>query len=395
MKSHWMPVTCLLLGSLQVLLAYTENDFLVNANRKELTDSPLFEYDNVRKPTPTKGLLYPRDSETREVRSLDGMWQLVRSDPYDPLQGIREKWFMDALRKTGREIISMPVPASYNDITTDNLRDHVGTVWYERTFFVPRSWKTMQRTWLRFSSVHYSAVVWINGRNATSHSIGHLPFESEISGLLSFGGDNRITVMCDNRLSNRTIPQGSVCKVATDDGTVPIQSYTFDFFNYAGIHRSVHLYTTPLLHISDLEVTTQLTKEGLGRIDYRVWLDASKEGLQIQPIQLRVQLRDKDGHVAAQQINKAVYHGTLLVPNATPWWPYLMHSDPGYLYNLQFELFVASNEKELESLQDTYRLPVGIRSLSWDNDSLLLNGKPLYLRGFGRHEDSDVSLIVG
>ncbi|XP_033162075.1 beta-glucuronidase [Drosophila mauritiana] len=390
MRRHWMPVIFLLLGSLQVLLAYPEDDFLVNANRKELTDSPLFEYGDVRKPTPTKGLLYPRDSETREVRSLDGMWQLVRSDPFDPLQGIREKWFMDALRKTGREIISMPVPASYNDITTDNLRDHVGTVWYERTFFVPRSWKTTQRTWLRFSSVHYAAVVWINGRNATSHSIGHLPFESEISGLLSFGGNNRITVMCDNRLSNRTIPQGSVYEVATDDGSVPVQSYTFDFFNYAGIHRSVHLYTTPLLHISDLEVTTQLTNEGLGRIDYRVWLEASKEGLQIQPTHLRVQLRDKVGHVAAQQINKAVYHGTLLVPNATPWWPYLMHSDPGYLYNLQFELFVSSNEKELEALQDTYRLPVGIRSLSWDNDTLLLNGKPLYLRGFGRHEDSDI-----
>ncbi|XP_017073384.1 beta-glucuronidase [Drosophila eugracilis] len=388
----WFLVAYLLFSNLQIQISFaTEDGFILNMNPDDSKEYPLFKYEGVKIPVPTTGLLYPRESESREVLRLDGLWKMVISDPGDPLQGIREKWFQNTLRKIGREIIPMPVPASYNDITTDDLRDHVGTVWYERTFFVPRSWKGKQRTWLRFSSVHYSAVAWINGRNATSHSIGHLPFEAEISELLSFGAENRITVMCDNRLSNRTIPQGSVSKVATDFGTVPVQSYTFDFFNYAGIQRSVHLYTTPLLYISDLEVTTQLTAKGIGRIDYRVWLNGSKESLGIRPTHLLVQLRDRDGHVAAQQVNKAVYHGTLLVPNVKPWWPYLMHPDPGYLYDLQFDLFAASDEEiKANAPQDVYRLPVGIRSLAWNNESLLLNGKPLYLRGFGRHEDSDI-----
>lgn len=53
----------------------------------------------------------------------------------------------------------MPVPASYNDITEDpTLRDHVGTVWYDRKFFVPYAWKD-QRVWIRFGSVHYEAIV--------------------------------------------------------------------------------------------------------------------------------------------------------------------------------------------------------------------------------------------
>lgn len=354
-------------------------------------EHPLFEYDSIRLPTPSRGLLYPRESATREVRSLNGMWRLVRSEPSDPLQGLREKWYANSLRLTGREILAMPVPASYNDITTDDLRDHVGTVWYERTFFAPRLWKGTQRTWLRFDSVHYSALVWINGRNATHHKIGHLPFEAEISGLLNFGGENRITVMCDNRLGNRTIPQGSINKVKTDNGSLHVQSYTFDFFNYAGIHRSVHLYTTPYLHISDLQVSSQLTSEGMGRIEYRIWIDGSQDSyMGIRPSNVLVQLRDRDGHVAAQQINKGIYHGTLLVPNPHPWWPYLMHPDPGYLYDLQFELFVETIEEETEVMQDSYRLPVGIRTLSWNNESLLLNGVPLYLRGFGRHEDADV-----
>jgi len=46
---------------------------------------------------------------------------------------------------------------------------------------------------------------------------------------------------------------------------------------------------------------------------------------------------------------------------------------------------------------DYYSLKIGIRSLSWDQamqNSILINGKPLYIRGFGRHEDADVKLIL-
>ncbi|XP_020814021.1 beta-glucuronidase isoform X1 [Drosophila serrata] len=393
MRWHGPSFTWFLVLPLFLLQVFTTGEGIpesLDANK----EWPLFEYGEIKKPTPTKGLLYPRESETREVRSLDGMWRLVKSNPKDPLQGVREKWFANSLRMSGRKVIPMPVPASYNDIaTTDSLRDHVGTVWYERTFFVSRLWQRSVRTWLRFGSVHYSALVWINGKNATSHSIGHLPFEADISGLLDFGGENRITVMCDNRLGNRTIPQGSVYQAVTDKGPVPVQSYTFDFFNYAGIHRSVHLYTTPLLHISDLEVSTQYSSDEMGRIDYRLWVDASQaaKDRQILPTHLMVELRDREGLVVAQQINRAVYNGSLLVPNAKPWWPYLMNPDPGYLYDLQFKLFIASNKEEDGSaLQDAYRLPVGIRTLSWNNQSLLLNGVPIYLRGFGRHEDSDI-----
>jgi len=32
-------------------------------------------------------------------------------------------------------------------------------VWYDRNFFVPRSWEKDQRVWLRFGSVHYEAFV--------------------------------------------------------------------------------------------------------------------------------------------------------------------------------------------------------------------------------------------
>lgn len=37
-----------------------------------------------------------------------------------------------------------------------------------------------------------------------------------------------------------------------------------------------------------------------------------------------------------------------------------------------------------------YTQPIGIRKVSWTNTSVLINNRPLYLHGFGRHEDADI-----
>jgi beta-glucuronidase len=58
----------------------------------------------------TSGLLYPRDSETREVRSLDGMWLFAKSDVNKPSEGLRDKWFLKDLRES-TAVINMPVPS--------------------------------------------------------------------------------------------------------------------------------------------------------------------------------------------------------------------------------------------------------------------------------------------
>lgn len=40
---------------------------------------------------------------------------------------------------------------------------------------------------------------------------------------------------------------------------------------------------------------------------------------------------------------------------------------------------------------DKYRLPVGVRTVTMQGKSLLVNGKPIYIRGVGKHEDADVN----
>lgn len=106
------------------------------------------------------GILYPRESESREVKSLDGIWNFkLPITDRDAIQAFNEKWFLRELKDSG-PTIPMPVPSSYNDLTQlKEIRDYVGVVWYDRTFFVPTSWSENQRVWLRFGSVCYAAQV--------------------------------------------------------------------------------------------------------------------------------------------------------------------------------------------------------------------------------------------
>ncbi|XP_053671853.1 beta-glucuronidase [Anopheles nili] len=337
----------------------------------------------------TQGLLYPIESETRELKKLDGMWNFVRSDTNNPSLGIREKWFSDDLARF-RKTIGMPVPSSYNDITEDAaLRDHVGTVWYDRKFFIPKAWFS-NRVFVRFGSVHYEAIVWINGVEVMRHEIGHLPFEIEITNVLEYGAANRITVLCDNVLLKDTIPQGKVDNQPIDNGVELVQSYTFDFFNYAGIHRSVVLYTVPSVYIQDVILHTSY-KGTKGLVEYQVKTSVNDTS----NLELTVKLFDRNGTLVSTGIQKAQLQGSAIIPEVKLWWPYLMDPEPGYLYTMELTLSKAkTNDAPTtggdEALLDVYRTKVGIRTLRWDNTSFLINEKPIYFRGFGRHEDSDI-----
>nr|CAD7463898.1 unnamed protein product [Timema tahoe] len=160
------------------------------------------------------GILYPQESESRDVQSLDGIWNFRISSQGDPEQGFDEEWYSHELRKTGN-VVPMPVPSSYNHITVDrSVRDFVGVVWYDRIFYVPSSWLG-QRVWLRFDSAHYSAYVYVNGEHVVSHDIGHLPFLVEVTDVVNYGSSNLLTVAVNNTLTRVTIPQGSVNNAST------------------------------------------------------------------------------------------------------------------------------------------------------------------------------------
>lgn len=115
-----------------------------------------------------------------------------------------------------------------------------------------------------------------------------------------------------------------------------IQKYYFDFFNYAGIHRPVKLYTTPVIFLSDITVTTPFS-DNTGEVKF-VATVSSINSVSLLPkgdITVEYLLHDKQGFVVASAGGPDMFEGTLSIKNPILWWPYGMSDDPAYLYTLK------------------------------------------------------------
>ncbi|KAI0212759.1 Beta-glucuronidase [Lamellibrachia satsuma] len=323
-------------------------------------------------------MLYPRESETRNIQELDGMWNFRADTSAARNVGMKAKWFEKPLAKTG-PVIPMPVPSSFNDITTDRkLQNFVGWAWYDREFYAASDWKS-KRVVLRIDSAHYYTVVWVNGRHVMDHEGGHLPFEEAVNANLKFGQANRVTVAVNNTLSPHTLPPGSI-EYMTDTNKYPpgyfVQNFEFDFFNYAGIHRRVRLYTTPEVYVSDITITSHFIGS-TGYVRYAV-----KPGYNESLPKADVEILDRDGETVARGFSVSE---TVTIPNVTLWWPYSMSTDNfGYMYTLKVML------KSSTGLVDVYRQPFGVRTLNVTDTQILINNKPFYCHGAAKHEDSDI-----
>jgi beta-glucuronidase len=302
-------------------------------------------------------MLTPRPSSSREYLRLDGLWRF-RFDPF--AEGAAARWWSGPL-PGGRE---MPVPASYNDLVTDPAeRDYVGDVWYQREVWVPGSWAG-RRIVLRCDAATHHGTMWAGDTQVAEHTGGYTPFEADVTALARLGEPLRVTLRVGNELTLDTIPPGVI---STHPDGHRTQRYFHDFYNYAGLHRSVWLYSTPPSFIDGVVVRTEFDpRSGRGLVDYQV--EAVDDHGAYGAALTSAVLRDADGAVVARATGPA---GELPVPSARPWHP----GDP-YLYRL-----------DLAHGEDEYALPVGIRTVRVAGDRLLLNGQPVRLRGFGMHED--------
>ncbi len=218
------------------------------------------------------------------------------------------------------------------------------------------------------------------------HIGGHLPFEADITTKLKYLSANRITVAVNSTLNGHTIPQGSYKWRKEDEDFPPGYfrvSYPFDFFNYAGIHRPVVMYTVPeKMNIKDIAFTTEKVARdhtsATIKYDIGYFLDIS---VRKAATLCTVELVDKVGVVVAQS-NKC--SDRLSIANPKLWWPHLMHPTPGYLYTLYVKI------QNHFCGEDVYRLEVGLRTVFVDKEGFKINHKPFYLRGVGTHEDYNI-----
>ncbi|MFV8324963.1 beta-glucuronidase [Flavobacterium sp. ZS1P14] len=304
--------------------------------------------------------LFPQQNEFRNKENISGIWKFQK----DSLNvGEAQNW-KNGLPNTR----SIAVPGSWNDQFTDS-RDYLGTAWYEKDVFIPNSWKG-QKIYVRIGSANYASKVYLNGKPVGAHEGGNLPFAFDISALINWNATNRLTIQLENVLKPSRVPPG---------GGIPGGMFNsnpkanFDFFPYAGLQRDVFLYSVQSeASIKDITVQTGF-ENTTGSVNVKI----DTEG---KATKGKVTISGNNKIYESEFVlNGSTANVLVKIPEVRLW----STEDP-FLYKVSVSISDASR------MIDTYELETGVRTITTNDKQILLNGKPVFLKGFGKHEDFPV-----
>jgi beta-glucuronidase len=238
---------------------------------------------------------------------------------------------------------TMNIPGAWNSAEPE-LRYYDGLIWFQRKF-TPQALNG-GRAFLRFEAVNYHAHIYLNGKKVGEHEGGFTPFVIEVTGALR-AGENRLVVGVDSKHNAQTIP-----------------TEITDWDLYGGITRPVRLIYTPQTFVDDANLSLGTD----GRISGTVQLngpDAAKQAVILTIAKLGVKLSattNAKGHAAFD----------FKAPRGLKRWS----PDTPTLYDLSFA-----------TKSDTLKDRMGFRTIAVKGDKILLNGKPIFLRGISIHEE--------
>ena len=297
------------------------------------------------------------DIDHRGSTSLDGNWHIT-VDPYST--GLYT--FHQELRKDGffmnapfdphgeprdynfANSPTLTVPGDWNT-QSPSLFYYEGVVWYQKDFtFDP---KPKARTFLHIGAANYRSFVWVNTKKVCEHEGGFTPFDCDVTGFLH-PGSNFIVLSVDNtRLA---------------DGVPTLQT---DWWNYGGLTRDVSLVTVPSQFIDDYDLHLSRTNRSL--IEGYVHVEGAKPGatvaVNIPEINAKSLVSVDDNSRAA--ISLPVQHLSLWSPENPK------------LYKV-----------EISSGEDKLTDDIGFRTIETRGTQILLNGKPVFLRGVSIHAEA-------
>jgi beta-galactosidase/beta-glucuronidase len=311
-------------------------------------------------------------------RCLNGMWKfrLVPSPNdvpprfwedthfgWDDLP-VPSNWQMHGYDVPQYTNVNYPIPADPPRVPDQNP---IGL--YVRTFDLPESWAG-RPVYVRFEGVDSAFYVWVNGKQVGFSKVPHMPAEFDLTRLVE-PGLNTIAVKV----------------LKWSDGTYLEDQ---DMWRLSGIFRDVHLYTTPQVTAYDIFVTTEpgAADDDPARVGVTVRLANGADTLRAG--MARASLLDPDGRLVGEtdlqgpsELPVLASHevsGTIEVPA-----PRLWTAETPDLYRLVITVRDGSG-----TVTEARCVSVGIRKVSIEDGALLINGRPIKIRGVNRHESDPV-----
>ncbi len=305
----------------------------------------------------------------RDTYSLNGEWQYI-VDPYET--GFYDYRFKEKSERDPGAYWNSGIPRDktamiehgYNDQFTLNVPGdwnsqdpkflyYEGTVWYKKSFDYKKK-NASNRLFLYFGAVNYQADVYLNGKKLGSHKGGFTPFQFEIDDSIIKEKDNYLVVKVDNKRHKDEVP-----------------TVNTDWWNYGGITRDVMIVETPGIFVEDyfiqLNTPTSKLKPTTKKAEITGWvkLNGAKAGNEV----------------------------TIEIPElkATKTLKYSGSRTPFSMNLSKVELWSDQNPKRYEIIisasNDQLHDKIGLRKIEVSGKNILLNGKPIFLRGICLHEE--------
>ena len=221
---------------------------------------------------------------------------------------------------------------------------------YRRILFIEED-KKGKRLFLQFDGAAHIATVYCNGKELGTHSCGYTMFRYEITDCVNYGADNEIVVKLDS----------------TENPSIPPFGFVIDYLTFGGIYRDVWLDVRGTTLVSDIFVETPDCTHAVVNVE----LDGDPAGCR-----LFVTIKEEDGTVCKQVSCKAENGSVSVeVPDAIAW-----EVGNGKLYEAEVSI------SKDDVIIDTKTVKFGFRTISLTEDEILINGKPVFLRGLNRHQ---------
>ncbi len=296
---------------------------------------------------------------SREAIGLGGTWQ-ARLDAGN--QGEGEGWFRSEFAAEGWRDVR--VPGSFANVAPQIDR-YEGPGWFRRSLRVPAEWQG-KRVVVHFEGVNHTCKVWVNGRLVGENPDAFLGFDVPLGSDMHFDQDHTIAVRVDNSRRRDIIPGGRL-------GWHP----------FGGILREVELRASDACRIESVKVTAEPGGTD-GSLSLRAVVangyDQERTG------RLEVAVLDQTGTECARFTlgpaaigagKRETFEAGKSIAGVQTWSP-----EQPALYRAEVRLVVE------DKIIDTASVRFGFRKIETRGARLCLNGRPVFLTGFNRHEDS-------
>ena len=277
------------------------------------------------------------DDSGWDTMPVPGMWEL--NGYGDPVYlNIGYAW-------KGQYSNNPPFPADWHN--------YVGQ--YRKTFTLDESWDGKD-IFLHIGSATSNVRVWINGKEVGYSEDSKLEARFDITTYVR-KGDNLVALEIFRWC----------------DGTYLEDQ---DFWRLSGIARDVYVYSREKKRIEDIKVVASAS----GRASLRAEVSKGVKAVQFE-------MRDPSGKVVSlfkSPVVKNTVEAVVIVSDVKQW-----TAETPWLYTLEVTAFDATHNPssfDMKGKTESASILIGFRDVAIENGQLLVNGKPVLIKGVNRHE---------